>query len=279
VKTITTKTKLRETLDAARNSGKHIGFVPTMGALHAGHIALVERARKHNDIVVVSIFVNPTQFNDPSDLKNYPRTPEADAKMLEAAHCDILFLPEVAEMYPDSETETSPAVQLNGLDEVMEGRFRPGHFNGVVNIVSRLFNAVGECRAYFGEKDFQQLAVVRKMTQELSLPVDVVGCPIVRESDGLAMSSRNVRLTPEERSIAPFIYATLQKAKQLWTGNNADNVKVRVTEAFAAKTEFKLDYFEIADRDTLQPANQSRAVACIAVFLGKVRLIDNVLLD
>jgi len=270
---------LRETLDANRNSGKRVGFVPTMGALHAGHIALVERARAENDVVVVSIFVNPTQFNDPSDLKNYPRTPEADAEMLEAAHCDILFLPEVEEMYPNAENGSSPAVQLNGLDEVMEGRFRPGHFNGVMNIVSRLFNAVGECRAYFGEKDFQQLAVVRKMTQELSLPVDVVGCPIVRESNGLAMSSRNVRLTPEERSIAPFIYTTLQKAKQLWTGNNAEDVKGWVAEAFAAQPEFKLDYFEIADRDTLQPATQRRAVACIAVFLGKVRLIDNVLLD
>jgi pantoate--beta-alanine ligase len=279
VKTITTKTILRETLDAARNSGKRIGFVPTMGALHAGHIALVERARADNDIVVVSIFVNPTQFNDPSDLKNYPRTPEADARMLEAAHCDILFLPEVVEMYPETATGNSQTIQLNGLDEVMEGRFRPGHFNGVVNIVSRLFNVIGECRAYFGEKDFQQLAVVRRMTHELSLPVEIVGCPIIRESDGLAMSSRNVRLTPEERITAPFIYKTLQKVKQLWAGDNADEVKRLVEEAFAAQPEFKLDYFEIADRDTLQPATQRRAVACIAVFLGKVRLIDNILLD
>jgi len=279
VKTITTKTILRETLDAARNSGKRIGFVPTMGALHAGHIALVERARADNDIVVVSIFVNPTQFNDPSDLKNYPRTPEADAKMLEAAHCDILFLPEVVEMYPETATGNSQTIQLNGLDEVMEGRFRPGHFNGVVNIVSRLFNVIGECRAYFGEKDFQQLAVVRRMTHELSLPVEIVGCPIIREFDGLAMSSRNVRLTPEERITAPFIYKTLQKVKQLWAGDNADEVKRLVEEAFAAQPEFKLDYFEIADRDTLQPATQRRAVACIAVFLGKVRLIDNILLD
>lgn len=270
---------MRETLDAARNSGKRIGFVPTMGALHAGHIALVERARADNDIVVVSIFVNPTQFNDPSDLKNYPRTPEADARMLEAAHCDILFLPEVVEMYPETATGNSQTIQLNGLDEVMEGRFRPGHFDGVVNIVSRLFNVIGECRAYFGEKDFQQLAVVRRMTHELSLPVEIVGCPIIRESDGLAMSSRNVRLTPEERITAPFIYKTLQKVKQLWAGDNADEVKRLVEEAFAAQPEFKLDYFEIADRDTLQPAIQRRAVACIAVFLGKVRLIDNILLD
>lgn len=270
---------MRETLDAARNSGKRIGFVPTMGALHAGHIALVERARADNDIVVVSIFVNPTQFNDPSDLKNYPRTPEADARMLEAARCDILFLPEVVEMYPETATGNSQTIQLNGLDEVMEGRFRPGHFNGVVNIVSRLFNVIGECRAYFGEKDFQQLAVVRRMTHELSLPVEIVGCPIIRESDGLAMSSRNVRLTPEERITAPFIYKTLQKVKQLWAGDNADEVKRLVEEAFAAQPEFKLDYFEIADRDTLQPATQRRAVACIAVFLGKVRLIDNILLD
>ncbi len=270
---------MRETLDAARNLGKRIGFVPTMGALHAGHIALVERARVENDIVVVSIFVNPTQFNDPSDLKNYPRTPEADATMLVGAHCDILFLPEVAEMYPDATNGNSPTIQLNGLDEVMEGRFRPGHFNGVVNIVSRLFSVVGECRAYFGEKDFQQLAVVRRMTHELSLPVEIVGCPIVRESDGLAMSSRNVRLTPEERITAPYIYKTLQKAKQLWAGDNADEVKRLVEEAFAAQPEFKLDYFEIADRETLQPATQRRAVACIAVFLGKVRLIDNILLD
>lgn len=270
---------MRETLDVARNSGKRIGFVPTMGALHQGHIALVERARAQNEIVVVSIFVNPTQFNDPSDLKNYPRTPEADAMMLEAAHCDFLFLPEVAEMYPDTGNGNTPVIQLNGLDEVMEGRFRPGHFNGVVNIVSRLFNVVGACRAYFGEKDFQQLAVVRRMTKAMLLPVEIVGCPIVRESDGLAMSSRNVRLTPEERIAAPFIYETLLQAKQRWAGNNVNEVKRLVEEAFVAKQEFKLDYFEIADRDTLQPATQRRAVACIAVFLGKVRLIDNILLD
>ncbi|GAB4130836.1 MAG: pantoate--beta-alanine ligase [Bacteroidia bacterium] len=279
MKIITTKKQLREELDTLRRNGKSVGFVPTMGALHQGHIELVKRARRENDVVVASVFVNPTQFNDPGDLKNYPRTPEADARMLESASCDYLFLPEVSEMYPENETSADVAIDLGGLDTVMEGQFRPGHFNGVVKIVSRLFDVTGPCKAYFGEKDFQQLAIVRRMTREMQLPVEIIGCPIVRENDGLAMSSRNVRLTPEERNSAPLIYQTLLKAKAMWNGANISEVKHMVEKEFSAHPEFRPDYFEIADRDTLRHPTGKKAVACIAVFLGKVRLIDNILLD
>ena len=273
--------RLLETLDKLRAEGKKVGFVPTMGALHEGHIFLVKQARKQNDIVVASIFVNPTQFNNKNDLLHYPRTLEADRELLEAAGCDFLFVPEVPEMYPDGVEEKGAKIDLGGLDKVMEGAHRPGHFAGVIQVVKKLFDAVGPCKAYFGEKDFQQLAVIRKMVKEWKMPVEIVPCPIVREKDGLAMSSRNVRLTAEERKIAPVISQALFKAKEGWKDHSIAGTRDIVTAVINSQPLLKLEYFEIADAETLQPAKEGQkqnVVACIAVHLGAVRLIDNVVL-
>lgn len=252
-----------------------------MGALHAGHIALVERARTDNQLVVTSIFVNPTQFNNPNDLLHYPRTIETDTELLSKAGCDFLFLPEVNEMYPNGVKEEIPSINLNGLDEVMEGAHRPGHFAGVIQVVKKLFDAVGPCKAYFGEKDFQQLAVIQKIVREWKMPVEIIPCPIVREKDGLAMSSRNTRLTAEERKIAPEISKALFQAKELWATNSIDKIKEIVNAIINSNPKFKLEYFEIADTKTLKPlveGEKKNAVACIAVHLGAVRLIDNIIL-
>jgi pantoate--beta-alanine ligase len=252
-----------------------------MGALHAGHIALVLRAKAENEIVVASIFVNPTQFNNQKDLIHYPRTIEKDSEMLEKAGCDFLFLPQVEEMYPDGVKEAVPPIDLGGLDTVMEGAHRPGHFAGVIQVVKKLFDAVGSCKAYFGEKDFQQLAVIRKMVKEWSMPVKIIPCPIVRETDGLAMSSRNMRLTEEERKIAPVISKALFKAKENWEQHSIDEIKSSVTALINSEPKLKLEYFEIADATTLKPAaadQKKNVVACIAVHLGAVRLIDNIVL-
>ncbi|HET6991784.1 MAG TPA: pantoate--beta-alanine ligase [Bacteroidia bacterium] len=282
METVTKRHLLLDTLNRLRSEGKSVGFVPTMGALHFGHIALVKRAESENDVVVTSIFVNPTQFNNPSDLLHYPRTIEKDKELLKNTSCDYLFLPEVSEMYPDGVEEKIPEINLGGLDTVMEGEHRPGHFAGVIQVVKKLFDCVGTCKAYFGEKDFQQLAVIRKMVKEWKLPVEIIPCPIVREKDGLAMSSRNTRLTEAERKIAPLISKSLFEAKALWKTHSADEVKKFVSEKINAEPAFRLEYFEIADADTLQkisPGQKSNAVGCIAVHLGAVRLIDNVLLE
>jgi pantoate--beta-alanine ligase len=281
VETVIKRQQLLNTLNHLRSEGKSIGFVPTMGALHQGHIELVKRAIRENDVVVTSIFVNPTQFNNPSDLIHYPRTIEHDKSMLEEAGCHFLFLPEVEEMYPDGVKEKTAEIDLGGLDEVMEGEHRPGHFKGVIQVVKKLFDCVGTCKAYFGEKDFQQLAVIRKMVREWKLPVEIVPCPIVRETDGLAMSSRNTRLTAEERKIAPIISKTLFKAKASWNTNSIEQTKKIVEDIIGSEPKLKLEYFEIADATTLKPAevNQKKnVVACIAVHLGAVRLIDNIVL-
>lgn len=272
---------LRNRLEKSRAEGLSIGFVPTMGALHNGHADLVRRARKENDVVVVSIFVNPTQFNNAADLQHYPRTPEADAALLEAAGCDLLFTPSAEEMYPNGLNEAAPALQLGALATVMEGGFRPGHFAGVTLIVKKLFDAVGSCNAYFGEKDFQQLAVIRHMVNELQLPVTVIGCPIVREADGLAMSSRNMRLTPEERAVAPLISHALFNAKVLWPSVDAEAIKASVIATIEQEPLMRLEYIEVVDATTLLPVledQKTNVVACIAVYLGAVRLIDNVVL-
>jgi pantoate--beta-alanine ligase len=279
--TISRLDELRNLLGNARSGGKTVGFVPTMGALHEGHAALVRKARAENEVVITSIFVNPTQFNNPGDLTHYPRTPEADTHLLESCGCDILFMPLVEEMYPSGLSEPAPRVDLGGLDTVMEGKHRPGHFAGVVQVVKKLFDAVGECRAYFGEKDFQQLAVVRRMTRQLQLPVTVIGCPIVREADGLAMSSRNVRLSAEERAVAPLIAKTLFNAKVLWPAQDAATIEAEVAESIAQEPLMRLEYATVADSETLQPLKPGQtqnAVLCIAVHLGPVRLIDNVVL-
>ncbi|PMD98107.1 pantoate--beta-alanine ligase [Siphonobacter sp. BAB-5405] len=274
---IFTQAELRTYLTRSTES---IGFVPTMGALHEGHLQLIRRARQENAVVVCSIFVNPIQFNNADDLARYPRTLEQDCALLEAAGCDVVFAPSAAEMYPSQPVLT---FDFGTLERVLEGAFRPGHFNGVGIVVSKLFHLVQPTRAYFGQKDLQQCLIVRRLIQDLSFPIELVIAPTVRETDGLAMSSRNRNLTADERALAPFIQAELQGAKTaLEQGTSPAEVKAQVREAFAAQPAFQLEYFEIADIETLLPLEDHQsgqpAALCIAVHLGKVRLIDNLLL-
>lgn len=273
------KTELNAALNTLRNSGKTIGFVPTMGALHEGHISLVKKAKSGCDSVVVSIFVNPTQFNNASDLEKYPRIPEKDLPMLEAAGADMLLMPDVKEMYPEGARSSLTILPLGSLGEVMEARHRPGHFDGVITIVRKLLDAVGECKAYFGQKDFQQLAVVRFLVKHEKLPVEIISCPIIREPDGLAMSSRNMRLTPEQRKAALVLSKALFAVEREWKTKSIPELHELVSAVMNDEPSVKLEYFEIADRDTLLPATEKKnAVACIAAYVGEVRLIDNVIL-
>lgn len=277
MKVVHTIKDLQNELSAYRNVGKSIGLVPTMGALHRGHSSLVERAVAENDIVVVSIFVNPTQFNDKNDLKNYPRTLEADCALLEGVGASIAFAPTVEEMYPEPDTRE---FSFAPLDTVMEGACRPGHFNGVAQIVSKLFYAVEPDRAYFGEKDFQQLAIIREMVRRLNMDLQIIGCPIVRESDGLALSSRNTLLSPEEReralTISRTLFASLSYAKE----HSLAATKSFVEDAINNTEGLKLEYYQIVDGNTLQSikewSDSDYAVGCIALFCGNVRLIDNI---
>lgn len=277
MRTIHTINELKTVLSAYREQGKNIGFVPTMGALHEGHLTLVKYSVQQNDVTVVSIFVNPTQFNDPKDLEKYPRTLEADSALLEKAGTSIVFVPSVAEMYPQPDTRR---FSYPPLDTVMEGSFRPGHFNGVCQIVSKLFDAVEPDRAYFGEKDFQQLAIVRKMVSEMGYNIEIVGCPIVREPDGLAMSSRNSRLLPNERENALNISASLYKSVTFAKNNNVSDTRKFVENFISQADGLKLEYFSIVDADMLQEVESwddaAEIIGCIAVFCGDVRLIDNV---
>ncbi|MBL4723812.1 MAG: pantoate--beta-alanine ligase [Lutibacter sp.] len=258
--------------------GASIGFVPTMGALHKGHLSLIKQAKKENDIVVVSIFVNPTQFNKKEDLVNYPKTIDTDLTLLKTVFCDIVFTPTAEEIY--SNNVESQSFNFDGLEHQMEGKFRDGHFDGVGTIVKRLFEIVTPHKSYFGEKDFQQLQIIRKMTQKHQLPVKVIGCDIYREKDGLAMSSRNARLTKEHRNSAPFIYKTLKQAKIEFGTKSALEVADWVGKEFEKQPLLELEYFEIADEDTLQPiknkGNKQNQRAFIAVFAHKIRLIDNI---
>jgi pantoate--beta-alanine ligase len=258
-------------------SGATTGFVPTMGALHQGHLALVRQAVSENKQVVVSIFVNPTQFNDPKDLKNYPKNLDADLRKLEDTGCDIVFAPAVEEIYPHPDHRR---FDFGPLDQVMEGKFRPGHFNGVAQVVSRLFAIVKPDRAYFGLKDFQQVAIIKKMTAMLQSPVEIVSCATVRESNGLAMSSRNQLLTEEEREQAAHIYKTLTQAAKLKSEKNVIDLKRWVVDEINNNSFLTVEYFEIVDNENLQPVaswkNAGAATGCIAVFCGKVRLIDNI---
>jgi len=276
----------KDLLDQKRKEGKSIGFVPTMGALHPGHLSLIHRAKSENDFVVCSIFVNPIQFNNKEDLLKYPRTFDVDFKLLESEGCDLIFAPEVDEIYPEN-GEPVPFYDLNGLDKPMEGVFRPGHFQGVCVVVHKLFNIVNPDRAYFGEKDFQQLAIIRHMTETLKLKVNIVGCTIVRDEDGLAMSSRNMRLSKEEREIAPIIYKTLQQAKHKIEGLTEINftpqlLKQWISDEISSHPKLKPEYVEIVDRITLQPVNDwigsKDLIVCVAVYDGEVRLIDNIVL-
>jgi len=274
---VSTVKELKALLDSYRSEGKSIALVPTMGALHAGHASLVERAVRENDVTVVSVFVNPTQFNDKNDLKNYPRTLEADCALLERVGASIAFAPSVEEMYPSEDTRQ---FSFEPLDTVMEGACRPGHFNGVAQIVSKLFYAVEPDVAYFGEKDFQQLAIIREMVRQLALPVEIAGCPIVRESDGLAMSSRNTLLSAEERERALAISRTLFSSLDYAKEHSLAETKAFVEECIDNTAGLDLEYFQIVDGNTLQEVKEwgdsSYVVGCIALFCGKIRLIDNI---
>ena len=266
---------LKATINQHKVNGKTIGFVPTMGALHEGHLSLRRTAKEHCDIAVVSIFVNPIQFNNPEDLRTYPRTLEADCEKLETVGCDMMFAPSAEEMYPEPATET---YNFGELEAVMEGPQRPGHFAGVATVVHRLFNIVEPKKAFFGEKDFQQLAIIQSLVKQLSLPVEIVPCPIVRADDGLALSSRNMRLSAEARKIAPQIYATLKNSVERSHTASVDEVKKYVIDTLVSLKVFEPEYFEIVNDTTLQPIkNWSEAkgvVGCIAVWLDGVRLID-----
>ena len=274
---VSTVKELKALLDSYRSEGKSIALVPTMGALHAGHASLVERAVRENDVTVVSVFVNPTQFNDKNDLKNYPRTLEADCMLLERVGASIVFAPSVEEMYPSEDTRQ---FSFEPLDTVMEGACRPGHFNGVAQIVSKLFYAVEPDVAYFGEKDFQQLAIIREMVRQLALPVEIAGCPIVREKDGLAMSSRNTLLSAEERERALAISRTLFSSLDYAKEHSHAETKAFVEECIDNTAGLDLEYFQIVDGNTLQEVKEwgdsSYVVGCIALFCGKIRLIDNI---
>lgn len=268
---------LQQKIKSLKN-GTTIGFVPTMGALHEGHLSLVEKAKKENDIVVVSIFVNPTQFDNADDLINYPKTIEKDLSLLKSFNCDIVFTPTPEEIYAND--IQSQSFDFEGLEFQMEGKFRKGHFNGVGTIVKRLFEIVKPHKAYFGEKDFQQIQIIRKMVEKKNLPVQIISCPIHREKDGLAMSSRNTRLTIAQRAAAPFIYETLKKAKSQFGTKNASEVIKWIENEFKNHPLFTLEYVEIADEETLLPVETKNPTkkyrAFIAVFAGKVRLIDNI---
>jgi len=272
------KSDLAAEIQKIKSEGKTVGFVPTMGALHNGHLALVTRAVNENDICIVSIFVNPTQFNNATDLKKYPRNLEKDALLLENVGCNLIFAPEPDEMYDSDEMNGRFQFDFGGLDEVMEGKFRPGHFNGVVQVVSKLFTFVQPTKAYFGEKDFQQLAIIHRMVEVLNYDVTVVDCPIIREESGLAMSSRNERLTPEQRKNAIEISKVLSESRNFAKNSAPAEVISWVVNQINAVSELEVEYYEIVNATTLQPlcSWSESAVGCIAVYCGEVRLIDNI---
>ena len=268
---------LQNELFEVRKEGKKIGLVPTMGALHQGHASLVKRSVEDNDVTVVSVFLNPTQFNDKGDLERYPRNLDADCKLLEECHADYVFAPSVKEMYP---TPDKRHFHFPPVTSVMEGAKRPGHFNGVCQVVSRLFYIVRPDRAYFGEKDFQQIAVIREMVRQLGFKLEIVPCPIVREADGLAKSSRNVRLTPENRAVAPCIYRLLSESLDFAQSHSVEETIAFVTGGINAHDAMEVEYYQIVDGITMQPitewADTGYAVGCITVYCGDVRLIDNI---
>ena len=279
---ITTKLELSNQMAACIRQGKSIGFVPTMGALHAGHASLVKQACAENAVCVVSVFVNPTQFNNKEDLLKYPRNIQKDAELLADLGVDFVFAPTPEEMYSQEEMQQEFAFDFAGLDQVMEGKMRPGHFNGVVQVVSRLFDLVQPTRAYFGEKDFQQLAIIHHMVERSSLSerytgLKIVDCPIVREASGLAMSSRNERLSSEEKQTAVTISQTLFASLQWAKTASVKEVQQRVIDTINAVDGLEVEYYEIVDKNTLQPTdNWDNAVGCVTVYCGPVRLIDNI---
>ncbi len=277
MKVVKTISELKSLVKGFKQDNKVVGLVPTMGALHAGHKSLVDRARAENDIVVVSVFVNPTQFNNKQDLATYPRTEERDCALLEAAGCDVVFMPSVEEVYPEPDNRQ---FDLGAVAEVMEGAHRPGHFNGVAQIVSKLFAFVEPDRAYFGEKDFQQIAVIRKMVELEGFKLQIVACPIKREDDGLALSSRNVRLTPEQRQLAPNIYRILKESCTFAQSHTVAETEKFVVDSLNALPQMEVEYYSIVNALTMQPVNDwadaSEITGCITVYCGEVRLIDNI---
>ncbi len=264
----------RAFLDPLRREGKTIGFVPTMGAFHEGHLSLIRKCREDNDVCVVSIFVNPTQFGPSEDYQSYPRQLEKDAALAEQIGVDLIFAPEPAEMYPEGYCTW---VEVDRLTKPLCGRFRPGHFRGVTTVCTKLFNIVQPHRAYFGEKDYQQLVVIKRMVADLNMPIEIVPMPTVREPDGLAMSSRNWYLTPEERKVAPALYRALQKAAEAVkagaTGREAEEI---VKQELEKVPQFELQYVEAVHPETLEPVDRPPMVIAAAAFLGKARLIDNI---
>ena len=274
---VSTVRDLTNFVEAVKKQNQTIGFVPTMGALHQGHLSLVNEAGKQSDVVIVSIFVNPTQFNNADDLKNYPRTLENDARLLSQTNCNLIFAPSVAEIYPEKDERK---FNFGSLELVMEGKYRPGHFNGVAQVVSRLFDLVKPDKAFFGAKDFQQLAIVRKMSAELRPELQIVACPIIREADGLAMSSRNTLLSAEMRKKSPVIAHTLFESIKFVAQKSVDEVVAFVKEEINRVDGLEVEYFDIVDSTTLQPVKSwdeaDSITGCIAVYAGEIRLIDNV---
>ena len=279
---LTTKQALQAAVNECRKAGRTIGLVPTMGALHEGHATLVRRAVSENDICVVSVFVNPTQFNNAEDLKKYPRNLERDAELLSSIGADFVFAPTPEEMYSAEEMNTTFQFDFAGLDQVMEGKMRPGHFNGVVQVVSRLFYLVCPTRAYFGEKDFQQLAIIHHMVERSSLAgtfgdLQIIDCPIVRDASGLALSSRNERLSAEEKQTALAISRTLFASLEWARTQSVAEVQQRVIDAINAVPGLEVEYYEIVDQSSLLPADSfTHAIGCVTVYCGPVRLIDNI---
>jgi len=277
LKIFTTKAAVGQYLSQIKASAKTIGFVPTLGALHQGHLSLIELAKKHNDVIICSIFVNPSQFNDPKDLEKYPRTIEADIKLLEQINCDILFNPGVNEMYDDNEQWH---LNIGETEHLLEGEFRPGHYQGVTQVVYKLFNIVKPDAAFFGQKDYQQFLIISKMVDMLNMPVELVMCPIKRETDGLAMSSRNIHLSADDRRHALVLSKTLNFIKHKFDSHNISALKQEAAQLINAEPGVELDYFEIADGDTLHTAtpDSKKIVALVAAKVGNTRLIDNVML-
>lgn len=266
--------ELLSCVDTFKREGKTIGLLPTMGALHEGHLSLAKRAKEENDVLICSVFVNPIQFNNKEDLEKYPRDLEADVALLDSIGCDVVFAPSAEEVYAEEPTEK---YSFGALEQVLEGPQRPGHFNGVATIVHKLFKWARPDRAYFGEKDYQQIAIVKDLVRQFSIPVQIVECPIYRDADGLATSSRNRRLSAKARKIAPKIHEILLKSASLAKDMSYSQIKSYVEGEFAMRKDFELEYFEVVDAKTLQPIrrpSENGAVGCVAVWLDGVRLID-----
>ncbi|MDG1805221.1 pantoate--beta-alanine ligase [Flavicella sp.] len=281
MKVVTTIKEISNIITSLKSSQKTIGLTPTMGALHEGHISLITKASSENDFSIVTIFINPTQFDKKEDLDNYPSTLDADIKLVENTGCDLIFTPNASEMYANNIDVES--FSFDGLENEMEGKHRANHFDGVGTIVKKFFEITQPTKAYFGEKDFQQLQIIKKMTVKNQLPIEIIGCPIFREKDGLAMSSRNTRLSKKQRESAPFIFKTLTKASQLFQSDSIATINSWIQTEFDSNPDLDLEYFEIANEQTLQTASSksesTKYRAFIAVYAGKIRLIDNISLQ